>query len=111
MRYLCLVYPAEDFGPTPEQARQFLGYRASAMDAGVYLDAGRLQPPDTATTLRDRDGEHVLTDGPFAEIKEHLGGYVVLDCGDLDEAVAWAAKLPGVRNGAVEIRPLLELSA
>ena len=111
MRYLCLVYPGEDFGPTPEQVRQFVGFRRSATEAGVYLDAGRLRPPETATTLRDRDGEYVLTDGPFAEIKEQLGGYVVFDCADLDEAVAWAAKLPGVRNGAVEIRPLMELSA
>jgi len=111
MRYLCLVYPAEDFGPTPEQKRDFLGFRRSAREAGVYLDAGRLRPADTATTLRDRDGEYALTDGPFAEIKEELGGYVVLDCADLDEAVLWAAKVPGVRNGAVEIRPLMELSA
>ncbi|MBV9100506.1 MAG: hypothetical protein JOZ46_07690 [Candidatus Dormibacteraeota bacterium] len=111
MRYLCLVYPTEEFGPTAEQARAFLGFRASAQQAGVYLDAGRLQPADTATTLRDHAGEYVLTDGPFAEIKEQLGGYVVLDCADLDEAVAWVAKLPGVRDGAVEIRPLMELRA
>jgi len=111
MRYICLVYPAETFGPTPEQIREFVGFRREATESGVYLDAGRLRPADTATTLRDREGEYVLTDGPFAEIKEQLGGYVVLECADLDQAVAWAAKLPGVRNGAVEIRPLVEFSA
>ena len=111
MRYLCLVHPVEECGPTSEQVHDFLAFRRSATDAGVYLDAGRLQPSDTATTLRDRDGDYILTDGPFAEIKEQLGGYVLLDCADLDEAVLWVRRLPGVRNGSVEIRPLMELGA
>jgi len=109
MKYLCLVYPTEEFGPTPTQVREFLSFRDEATAAGVYVAAGRLQPPDTATTLRDRGGEVVLTDGPFAEIKEQLGGYVLMDCADLDDALGWAARIPGVRDGAVEVRPLMEL--
>ena len=109
MRSLCLVYPAEEFGPTPDQIRDFLSFRRAATEAGVYLDAGRLQAADTATTLRDREGAALLTDGPFAEIKEQVGGFVLLECPDLDQALEWAGKLPGIRNGAVEIRPLMEL--
>lgn len=109
MRYLCLVYPSQESAPTAEQIRDFLGFRRAASEAGVYLDAGRLQPADTATTLRDSGGEYTLTDGPFAEIKEQLGGYVLLECADLDEAVAWASKVPVTERGAIEVRPLMEL--
>ncbi|TMF14354.1 MAG: YciI family protein [Chloroflexi bacterium] len=107
MKYLCLVYPAEEFAITPEVVSEFLKFQRAATDAGVFIDSGRLQPADTATTLRLQHGEAVLTDGPFAEIKEHVGGYVLLDCADLDEVITWASTLPGVRDGAVEIRPLL----
>ena len=106
MKYLCLVYPREDFRRTPEVARDFIALRASMVEAGVFVAAGQLQPVSSATTVRVRDGETLLTDGPFAEIKEHVGGYVLLDCADLDEAVAWVARLPGVQGGATEIRPL-----
>lgn len=108
MKYLCLVHPTEAFGPTPAQTREFVMFRNAATDAGVYLDAGRLQPPETATTLRSDGAEVLLTDGPFAEIKEQLGGYVLLECGDLDEALGWAARIPGIVGGAVEVRPLVE---
>ena len=109
MKYLCLVYPAEDFALTQEVTRQFYAFRKDATAAGVYGGAGRLEPADTATTVRVRDGEAMLTDGPFAEIKEAVGGYVLLDCADLDEVVGWVARLPGAQDGAVEIRPLMEL--
>lgn len=108
MRYLCLVYPAEDFGPTPEQIREFAGFRQEAKAGGVYLEAGRLRPAETATTVRDHQGEMVLSDGPFAEIKEQLGGFVLLECADLDDALSWAQRIPGIRGGAVEVRPLVE---
>lgn len=106
MKYLCLVYPPEGFTVTPEVARQFLALRSSMTDAGVFLGAGQLQPVDSATTLRVRGGETLLTDGPFAEMKEHVGGYLMLECPDLDEAVRWASQLPGA-DGAVEIRPMV----
>jgi len=108
MRYMCLVYPTEDFGPSPEQVREFVAFRKEALDAGVYLEAGRLRPAETATTVRDRRGEVVLTDGPFAEIKEQLGGFVLLECRDLDDALTWAQRIPGLRDGAVEVRPMVE---
>ena len=67
-----------------------------------------LQDPDTATTIRVRDGETLTTDGPFAETKEQLGGYYVIDCGSLDEAIEFAARIPAAERGAVEVRPLVE---
>jgi hypothetical protein len=75
--------------------------------AGVLVDSGPLQDPSSATTLRVRDGEVVLTDGPYAEIREQLGGYYVLDCEDLDAALEWVAQIPAARYGCIEIRPLM----
>jgi hypothetical protein len=109
MKYLCLVYPKDELGPTPQQTRDFLVFRSAARAAGVYVDAGSLTPSDASTTLRSRNDQIVLTDGPFAEIKEQVGGYVLFDCPDLDSALEWAARIPGVVDGAVEIRPLREL--
>ena len=107
MRYLCLVYPPAAFVPGPTTAPEYFAVRAAMDEAGVHLASGALQPPDATTTVSMRDGETFLTDGPFAEIKEQVGGYVLLECADLDEAVRWASKVPGVsRGGSVEIRPL-----
>jgi hypothetical protein len=79
-------------------------------EAGTYLDSGALQPAASATTLHGRDGQIVLSDGPFAEMAEHVGGYFLLECADLDEAIKWAATIPAVAgNGSVEIRPLIDL--
>jgi hypothetical protein len=109
MRYLCLVYPGEDFKLTAPTVAEFLSFRDAASEAGVFIDSGRLQPPTATTTVLVRQGETVLTDGPFAELKEQVGGYVLLDCADLDEAVKWTAMVPGVKDGAAEIRPLVEM--
>ena len=73
------------------------------------LGANALQDVTTATTVRVRDGETLTTDGPFAETKEQLGGYYLLDCKDLDQAIEYAAKIPSARIGSVEIRPVLKL--
>ena len=108
MKYLCLVYPPAEFSVTAPVVRAFLEMRDAMREAGVFLASGQLQPADSATTLRLRDGDTLLTDGPFAEMKEQVGGYVLLECADLDEAVRWAARIPGVRDGAVEIRPLVQ---
>jgi hypothetical protein len=116
MRYLCLLTGEPDApAPVPgtEEFRQMLsdyGTATAAMrEAGVLVDSGPLQPATAATTLRVRGGKHLVTDGPFIEIKEVIGGYYVLDCADRDEAVRWAATIPAARYGAIELRPLMAL--
>jgi hypothetical protein len=79
--------------------------------AGVLIDCAPLQPPAAATTVSVRDGETLLTDGPAAEIKEHFGGYSLVECADLDEALTWAATLPAAREGRVEVRPVIQVVA
>jgi hypothetical protein len=113
MRYICLLYGEDGAGPAPgtaEFGEMLREYRAATQEmagAGVLVDSGPLQPVTSATTVRIRDGELQLTDGPFAEIKEMLGGYYVLECADLDEAVRWAAKIPAAKYGSIEVRPLM----
>ena len=75
--------------------------------AGAFVAGEGLQPTATATTVRVRDGERVVTDGPFAETKEQLGGFYLLECGSLDEAIEWASKIPGAATGSVEVRPVM----
>ena len=76
--------------------------------AGVFLHGEGLQPTATATSVRVRDGDAVVTDGPFAETKEQLGGFFLIECPDLDQAIEWAARVPGAREGTIEIRPCAE---
>ena len=76
--------------------------------AGIYRAGEGLQPVTTATTVRVPNGERLVTDGPFAETKEQLAGFYVLDCKDLDEAIEWAAKIPGAQSGCVEVRPVIQ---
>jgi hypothetical protein len=76
-------------------------------EQGVLVAGEGLYPTQTATTVRVRDGERSVTDGPFAETKEQLGGFYVLDCKDLDQAIDWAAKIPGAQVGSIEIRPVM----
>src|ERR671935_313668 len=80
----------EEYGAVTQQMR----------DAGVYIAGDQLQPTSAATTVRERNGERLITDGPFAETKEQLGGYYLIDAESLDEAIEWAAKLPTVRHGS-----------
>jgi hypothetical protein len=116
MRYICLIYSSEEGidQVTPEQWQAVIdaynAFGSAARAAGVVRETEALQPTTTATTVRVRDGKSLITDGPFAETKEALGGYYVLECKDLDEALAWAAKIPGAQYGCVEVRPLMELS-
>jgi len=79
--------------------------------AGVMRSGDGLQPTATATTVRVRDGERLLTDGPFAETKEQLGGFYLIDVGTIDEAIEWAAKIPGAQRGSVEVRPVIDYEA
>ena len=113
MRYALTIYADESQreSATPEQMQevsQAYGEVTQEMQQKDVLVAGDgLYPTATATTIRVRDGEREVTDGPFAETKEQLGGFYVLECKDLDEAIEWAAKIPGAQSGSVEIRPVL----
>jgi len=113
MRYLLLLHVNEDSMPepgTPAAEELYSAYFAvteAMAKAGVLVDSAPLQPVRSATTLRVRGGETLLTDGPYAELKEQLGGYTLLECADLDEALRWAAKIPAAARGAVEVRPVI----
>jgi len=114
MRYLALIYaPEPTAAPSEGDARQMMeeygAYTEMIKQRGAFLGGDALQPSATATTLRVRDGKLTTTDGPFAETKEQLGGYYELQCKDLDEAVELAAKIPGARFGAIEVRPIMEM--
>ena len=85
------------------------GYLAALNDSGILDDAAGLQPPWVATTVRVRDGRRLVQDGPFAETKEQLGGYFVIDVADLDTALTWAERCPSAAYASVEVRPLLPL--
>ena len=88
------------------QMARWSEYTQELVRAGAFVSGEGLQTSSTATTLRVEDGERLLTDGPFAETKEQLGGFYLLDCKDLDEAIGYAAKIPGAQSGCVEVRPV-----
>ncbi len=114
MRYLLLIYGDESAAASATQeqvAQQMQAYYAFSEEArqrGLFEGADALQPTQTATTVRVRNGERLTTDGPFAETREQLGGYYLLNCRDLDEAIEMAAKIPGAQTGSIEIRPIWE---
>ena len=114
MRYLCLIYEDERLWEqaTPaEQEKVFSEYVAFGGDIksnGHHLAGEPLQPTSTATTVRVRNGKISTTDGPFAETKEQLGGFYVVEAKDLDEAIEIAARIPDVRRGSIEVRPVME---
>ncbi len=118
MRYMLLIYSTEraEAQMPPEEMQAIMeGHRAvmeGTTKAGILRGAEPLHPTSTATTVRIENGKPVTTDGPFAETKEQLGGYYILDCKDLDEAISWAAKIPtGCKGGTgcVEIRPIMDI--
>ncbi len=113
MKFLLLLYAEEGAWP-PEDHRVALQESIDLchqLDATEqYLDASPLQPPATAKCVRVRDGEAMISDGPYAETKEQLGGYFLIEARDLDEAVAIASRVPGARRGTAEVRPLMEVS-
>lgn len=113
MKYLVLIYGDETV-ELDEQAGQkihgeYMTYSQEVFGAGAATGGEALQPSATATTVRVRDGERLVTDGPFAEAREQLGGFYLLDVPDLDAALEWAAKCPGARYGAVEVRPVMDV--
>jgi hypothetical protein len=113
-KYVALIYGdmTRLADATPEDgARMMKAYEdyTEAVRASGLFEAGEgLQPTNTATTVRVNNGDVSTTDGPFAETKEQLGGFYVLNCKDLDEAIEWAAKIPGARGGSIEVRPVIE---
>lgn len=115
MRYALLIYvdPAAYSGMSQEQEsamfQEYFVVTEEMNKAGVHLGGSPLQPINTATTVRIRNGKTLTTDGPFAETKEHLAGFYLLDCKNLDEALAYAAKIPDARLGSVEVRPVAEI--
>lgn len=112
MKYMALIYADEGVWETFSDAERDAGYdlyRAfadEARTAGVLVGGDELGSTRDATTVRVRDDGTLVTDGPYAEVKEALGGYFVLECASLDEAVDWAARIPGAEHGAVEVRPI-----
>lgn len=114
MRYLLLIYDDEtkDVNATPAEMEAMMGeywaFTKEVNEAGANLASEALQPTSTATTVRVRDGNLLTTDGPFAETKEQLGGFYMVKAANLDEAIAWAAKIPGAKVGCVEVRPIME---
>lgn len=116
MKYLFLLYGPD--GPLPEpgtaehtaMVEQWGAATGAMRSAGVLIDCAPLQPVSASTTLRVRNGEVLLTDGPAAEIKEHFGGFTLVECADLDEALKWAATLPSASEGSIEIRPVIQVA-
>jgi len=112
MKYMLLIYMDEQ---AMDQAEREHCYEESTQLThqlkanGKYLGASPLQPVSTATSVRVRDGKRLVTDGPFAETREQLGGYYLVDAKNLDEAIGIAGRIPGARRGTVEIRPVVEL--
>jgi hypothetical protein len=114
MRYLCLIYDNEKtFADMPKEESdaifgEYYAFTEGIKSSGHWLGGEALQPVNTATTVRLRNGKISTTDGPFAETKEQLGGYYLINAKDLNEAIQIVAKIPSVRYGSIEIRPIME---
>jgi len=111
MQFMALIYSTEDGDDVDFETliAQYQAFDKSAETAGVLVGGQALQPISTATSVRVRQQKTNITDGPFAETKEQLGGYYLLECKDLDEAITWAAKIPSARYGTVEVRPIMDI--
>ncbi|MBK1880536.1 YciI family protein [Pelagicoccus mobilis] len=120
MEYLLLIYedattPVECQTPSNEDGHstvldEYMAFTKEVESAGILLGANPLQPIETATTVRIRNGKTETVDGPFAETKENLAGYYLLNCQSQDEALTWAAKIPGAKWGSIEVRPIMNLT-
>jgi len=116
MKYICLIYSneADEASATPEQMQavmdEYDAFTRHVNERGAFVAGEALHPTKMATTVRIRDGKKVTTDGPFAETKEQLGGYYVVNAKDLDEAIDIAARIPGSKWGSIEVRPVMEFS-
>ena len=117
MQYMLLIFDDERvWGELSEEERgrlyaEYGTFTNELREAGALVTADQLQPSTTATLVQVRDGETLTTDGPFAETKEQLGGYYLIEAESLDEAIEWAAKIPSARGGTIEVRPVVQLPA
>ena len=113
MQFLCLIYEAESLMTTRSDEengqifQEYMTYTDDIKSSGHFVAGDALQPTSTATTIRIQSGERVVTDGPFAETKEQLGGYYLLECDSLDEAIEQASKIPSAKFGSIEVRPIM----
>lgn len=116
MQYLLMIYSAENSGPAPgspefgEMMQAYFKFGDEMEQRGLMLGGNPLEPVSTASTVRVRNQEIEISDGPFAETKEILGGYYLLDCKDMAEALECAAKIPTAAYGSIEVRPIMDLS-
>jgi hypothetical protein len=116
MQYMLLIYDDEKLWAglsDGERGQIFQAYGAYTEDMrsrGVFVAGDALQPTSTATTVRERNGDRLVTDGPFAETKEQLGGYYVIEVDSLDDALDWAARIPSAKLGSIEVRPVMNMS-
>jgi hypothetical protein len=117
MKYLLMIYgdeaaiKAADKAETEQTLAAYRSYIDAMTKAGIVLGTNRLQFSTTATTVRIADGKTQVLDGPYAETKEQLGGYLLIDVPDLDTALSWAARCPGASSGVIEVRPIWEMQA
>jgi hypothetical protein len=117
MQYLLTIYSDESWFGTasPQELGELMEaygrFTEEVKAAGAFVGGEGLQPTATATTVRVRDGETLFTDGPFAETREQLAGFYLLECADLDEATKWAAKIPDAKRGSIEVRPVMDYEA
>jgi hypothetical protein len=116
MRYMCLIYDNEQSwaamskADTEAMMGEYFAFTEDIKDSGNYQAGEALQPVSTATTVRLRNGKLSTTDGPFAETKEHLGGFYLINARDLNEAIQIAARIPSARIGSIEVRPVVEFN-
>jgi len=115
MKYLCLIYQDETLSETMPKAEaervfaEYLSFTDGLKGSGQYLGSNRLQPTQMATTVKVREGRLLTTDGPFAETKEQLGSYYLIDARDLNDAIQTASRIPSARYGSIEVRPIWEI--
>ncbi len=115
MKYLCLIYQDETLRPTMPKAEadkiygEYFAFTDDIKKSGHYVGGNPLQPTHTAATVRVRNGKVSITEGPFAETKEHLGGYFLVEAKDLNDAIQVASRIPGARLGSIEVRPVMEI--
>ncbi|MFZ4663745.1 MAG: YciI family protein [Caldilineaceae bacterium] len=113
MKYMFLIYTPESnetqMTPAEQEAMlaEYFAFTQEAMAQNIFVAGDELKPTTAATTLRLRGNQFATTDGPFAETKEHLGGFYILECQNMEEAVGWAAKIPAAQHGSIEVRPIV----
>lgn len=117
MQYMLLIYDDEQvWANMPETERnsaygEYFAFTNELREKGAFVAGDQLQPTAAATTVRIRKGDQLVTDGPFAETKEQLGGYYLIEADSVDEALEWAAKIPSARYGSIEVRPVVQMPA